>query len=399
MGRVLGRALLLVAVLLCGVIPAFSQNQTTAGISGIVTDASSAVVPNASIVAVSKETGVQRDAKSNSDGYYSLALLPPGTYLITVKANGFQTVTREGISVAIDQNARVDFRLQVGSVSTEVTVQTEAPLIETSNPNTTTTLTDRDLQNLPNPGQDLTYVANVAPGAIMNVISSNGYNGGNVEFNGLPSVANDFTIDGLDANDAWNSTNRSGASGLMLGLNSVQEASVNTESYAADLGRLGASQVNYITKSGTNQFHGNAYEIWNGSAMNATNYFINANPVPTKKPFSNTNEFGGNFGGPVFKDKLFFFTDLEGIRIVLPQLLNSILPTAAYQSYVLQQLPLGEPVGQTDPASGIHLPAEPGEVGLYKTLFGLVGTPTGTPFRDYRMPLGGRRERLRGTET
>ena len=211
----------------------------------------------------------------------------------------------------------------------------------------------------------------------MNVNSSGGYNGGNVEFNGLPSIANDFTIDGLDANDAWQSLNKSGASGLMLGLNSVQEASVNTESYAADLGRLGASQVNYITKSGTNSFHGNAYEIWNGSAMNATNYFINANPVPTKKPFSNTNEFGGNFGGPIFKDKLFFFTDLEGIRIVLPQLLTAILPSAGYQAYVLQQLPLGS--ATADPASGQPLPAEPGEVGLYKTMFGLVGTPSGTP--------------------
>jgi hypothetical protein len=386
MGRVLGRVFLLLAIFSCGVLAANAQNQTTAEISGIITDASGAAVPNAAVVAVSRDTGVQRDAKSNNDGYYSLALLPPGTYLLTVKAQGFQTVTREGISVAIDHSARVDFRLKVGSVTTEVMVETEAPLIETSNPNTTTTLSDRDLQNLPNPGQDLTYIANVAPGAVMNVNSASGYNGGNVEFNGLPSIANDFTIDGLDANDAWESTNRSGASGLTLGLNSIQEASVNTESYAADLGRLGASQVNYITKSGTNSFHGNAYEIWNGSAMNATNYFINANPVPTKKPFSNTNEFGGNFGGPIFKDKLFFFTDLEGIRIVLPQLLSAILPSAGYQAYVLQQLPLGSPT--PDPATGAPLPPEPGEVGLYKTMFGLAGTPSGTPIAIPGCPLG-----------
>ena len=166
MGRVLGRVFLLLAMISCVALAAFAQNQTTAEISGIITDASGAAVPNASVVAVSRDTGVQRDAKSNNDGYYSLALLPPGAYLLTVKAQGFQTVTREGISVAIDHSARVDFRLQVGSVTTEVTVQTEAPLIETSNPNTTTTISDRDLQNLPNPGQDLTYVANVAPGAI-----------------------------------------------------------------------------------------------------------------------------------------------------------------------------------------------------------------------------------------
>src|SRR5271168_2590039 len=209
MGRTLGGVLAFLLVFSCATFSAFAQNQTTAEISGIVTDASNLAVPNASVLAVSKDTGVHREAKSNGDGFYSLALLPPGAYLLTVKAQGFQTVTREGISVAIDHSVRVDFRLQVGSMATQVTVQTEAAMIETGNPNTTTTISDRDLQNLPNPGQDLTYVANVAPGAIMNVNSSSGYNGGNVEFNGLPSIANDFTIDGLDANDAWQSLNKS----------------------------------------------------------------------------------------------------------------------------------------------------------------------------------------------
>ena len=382
--RRMGRVLALFVVSLTGALPLLAQNQTTAEISGMITDASNAAVPNASVTAVGKETGIRRNTRSNNNGYYTLPLLPPGTYVLTVSATGFQTIAREGVSVDIDHTARIDFRLQIGSVSTQITVNSEPSVIETSNPNTTTTITDVELENLPNPGQDLTYVANVAPGAIMNTNSSAGYNGGNVEFNGLPSVANDFTIDGLDANDAWQSLNRSGASGLMLGLNSIQEASVNTESYSADLGRLGASQINYVTKSGTNKFHGDAYEIWNGSSMNATNFFINANPVPTKKPFSNTNEFGGNVGGPIIKDKLFFFTDVEGIRIVLPQILSATLPSAAYQSYVLQQLPLGG----VDPVIGGALPPEPGEVPLYQTLFSLVGTnPTGVPVALPSCPL------------
>jgi Carboxypeptidase regulatory-like domain/TonB-dependent Receptor Plug Domain len=372
----MGRFILIVIVFLCAAQTAIAQTQTTAEISGIITDTSGAVVPNAGVTAVSRETGLQRIAKANRDGYYSVALLPPGTYMLTVKADGFQTSTREGVVLSIDQTARVDFKLRVGSVSTQVNVQSDAPVIETSNPNTTTTVTREQLENLPNPGQDLTYAATIAPGAVMNVNSSNGYNAGNVEFNGLPSVANDFTIDGMDANDAWQSLNRSGASGLMLGLNSIQEASINTESYSADLGRLGASQINYVTKSGTNSFHGNAYEIWNGSSMNTTNYFIKANPNPPAKPFSNTNEFGGSIGGPILKSKLFFFTDLEGIRIVLPQLLNSTLPSPAYQQYVLQQLPLGG----YDSVIGMTLPPQPGEVSLYKTLFGLLpDTSKGTP--------------------
>jgi hypothetical protein len=375
---------LVVGFLVCGAWVVCAQTQTTAEISGIVTDSSGAVVPSANISAVGRETGVQRNARTNGDGYYSLALLPPGTYMLTVKADGFQTVSRDGVLLSIDHTARIDFKLQIGSVSTQVNVTSDASLIETSNPNTTTTVTRQQLEDLPNPGQDLTYAATIAPGAVMNVNSSSGYNGGNVEFNGLPSVANDFTIDGMDANDAWESTNRSGASGLMLGINSIQEVSINTESYSADLGRLGASQINYVTKSGTNAFHGNAYEIWNGSSMNTTNYFIRANPNPPPKPFSNTNEFGGSVGGPIIKNTLFFFTDLEGIRIVLPQLLNATLPSPEYQQYVLQQLPLGG----YDSTLGMPLPPQPGEVSLYQTMFGLMpDTSKGTPISIVGCPF------------
>ena len=380
----IGRLTLVAVLLFCAALPASAQTQTTAEISGIVTDSSNGIVVSARVTAVGKETGVQRNTETNGDGYYSLPLLPPGTYMLTVQARGFQTVTREGIILAIDHSARVDFKLQIGSVKTIVSVESNAPVIETSNPNTTTTVTREELENLPNPGQDLTYAATVAPGAIMNVISSGGFNAGTVEFNGLPSIANDFTIDGLDANDAWGGANRTGASGLQLGLNAIEETSINTQSYSADLGRNGASQINYATKSGGNTFHGNAYEIWNGASMNATNYFIKANPAHPPKPFSNTNEFGASVGGPILKDRLFFFTDLEGIRIVLPELLNSTLPSPAYQQYVLQQLPLGG----FDSVLGMPLPAQPAEVPFYQNTFKLLGdTSTGVPLSILGCPF------------
>jgi hypothetical protein len=380
----MGRLNLILGLVFCATQIAFAQTQTTAEISGIVTDVSGAVVQKASVTAVGKETGIQRATETNSDGLYSLPLLPPGTYMLTVKVQGFQTVAREGIILAIDHSARVDFKLQIGSVKTQVRVQSDAPIIETSNANTTTTVTRQELENLPNPGQDLTYAATVAPGAIMNVISAGGYNAGTVEFNGLPSIANDFTIDGLDANDAWGGANRTGASGLQLGLNAIEETSINTQSYSAELGRNGASQINYATKSGSNQFHGNAYEIWNGSSMNATNYFIKANPDHPAKPFSNTNEFGASVGGPILKDKLFFFTDLEGIRIVLPELLNSTLPSPAYETYVLQQLPLGG----VDSVLGTTLPPQPAEVPFYQNMFKLLGdTSKGVPLSILGCPF------------
>ena len=144
---------------------------------------------------------------------------------------------------------------------------------------------------------------------------------GNVEFNGLPATSNGYILDGYDSNDPWLGLNIGLSTNLVIGLDAVDQATVNTNSYSVDQGRYGASQVNYFTKSGTNQFHGDVYEIWNGSLLNAENYFLHANDTPgniTQKPRSNVNEFGVSVGGPIRKDKLFFFAHYEGIRIALP---------------------------------------------------------------------------------
>src|SRR5260370_483002 len=351
------------------------QTLTTGQISGTVTDPSGAVVPRAQVTVSNTNTGIKRTAESNSDGYYLVPLLDPGTYVVTITAKGFETVSREGITVAVSCSALVDYRLQIGAEETKVTISTAAPLIEPSNPNTTTTFNVTQLGNIPNPGNDLSYVANLAAGAIINTGNpSFPQNYGNVEFNGLPSLANDFTIDGLDANKAFYGTNATGASGLQLGLNAIQEVTINTASYGVDLGNLSASSINYVTKSGTNAFHGNAYETWNGSPMNANNFFLNANGQ--RKPRSNVNEFGASLGGPILKDKLFFFTDLEGVRLVLPVVLTSTLPTSAYQAYVFQQLPMGG----TDTLRGGMLPPQPAEMQFYKNMFSLIGdTSRGIP--------------------
>ena len=143
----------------------------------------------------------------------------------------------------------------------------------------------------------------------------NGY--GNVEFNGLPALSNGYIVDGLETNDPLTNLNSGLSTNLVLGLNSISEVTVNTLSYSVDQGRYGASQVNYITKSGTNQFHGNLYELWNGSVMNAADYFTNATPG-NHKPRSTVNHFGGSLGGPIMHNKLFFFFDSEWVRIALP---------------------------------------------------------------------------------
>jgi len=370
------RAVIALCILALVTARSLGQTLTTGQISGTVTDPSGAVVPKAQVTVSNTNTGIKRTTESNSDGYYFVPLLDPGTYVVTITAKGFETVNHEGITVAVSRSALVDFRLQVGTEEIKVTITSDAQLIEPSNPNTTTTFNATQLANLPNPGNDLSYVVNLAPGALISTGSSTHGGIGTVEVNGLPAVANDFSIDGLDANNPYFNTNATGASGLQLGLNAIEEVSVNTASYSVDQGRQEAAQINYVTKSGTSSFHGNAYEVWNGSSMNARNFFNNVKGI-AKKPRSNVNEFGASLGGPILASKLFFFTDVEGIRIVLPTTLTSTLPTPAYQTYVLQQLPLGgnDSVFPFPPFS--PLPPQPAEVPLYQNMFKLIGSPSG----------------------
>ena len=209
---------------------------------------------------------------------------------------------------------------------------------------------------------------------------SNGY--GNVEFNGLPALANGYIVDGLETNDPLTNLNSGLSTNLVLGLNSISEVTVNTLSYSVDQGRYGASQVNYVTKSGTNKFHGNLYEIWNGSVLDATDYFTNATPGD-HKPRSAVNHFGGSIGGPILHDKLFFFFDSEWVRIALPIVAPVTVPTSAFEGYVLQQLPLGG----KDAVTGASYAPAPQLVPFYQKMFSLYGNLGGTPLTVLGCPF------------
>jgi hypothetical protein len=266
---------------------------------------------------------------------------------------------------------------------------TEAPLlINPDNPNTSSSIGAKSLEDLPNPGGDLTYPLQFAAGALINtagsgndfVGSQNGY--GNVEFNGLPALANGYIVDGLETNDPLTNLNSGLSTNLVLGLNSIAEVTVNTLSYAVDQGRYGASQVNYVTKSGTNKFHGNLYELWNSSLFNAADFFTNATPG-NHKPRSTVNHFGGSLGGPILHDKLFFFFDSEWVRIALPIVTQTTVPTLAFQDYVLQQLPKG---GVDSITGSIYKPASD-LVPFYKQMFSLYRNTTGTPLAILGCPF------------
>jgi hypothetical protein len=366
----------------------FSQGETTSAIIGQVSDASGAAVPGATVTVTNKETGLRRSASTDDSGRFTFPQLKPAAYSVKVEAEGFETQQNDAVSSALGQKQTVDFRLKIAQSNQTVEVSTDAPILNPENANTLTSLNARALENLPNPGGDLTYPLQFAAGALVNTAGSSndfvgGTNGfGNVEFNGLPALSNGYIVDGLESNDPLTNLNSGLSTNLVLGLNSISEVTVNTLSYGVDQGRYGASQVNYITKSGSNQFHGNLYELWNGSRFNAANYFTNATPG-SHKPRSTVNHFGGSVGGAIIHDKLFFFFDSEWVRIALPIVTPTTVPTPTFQNYVLQQLPLGG----TDSVTGSVYQPSPQSVPFYQRMFSLYGNTSGTPLTVLGCPF------------
>jgi hypothetical protein len=379
-------AFLILTVMCLLPVKALAQGETTSAIVGQVRDTTDAVVAGATVTITNHETGLKRTARTDDAGRFNFPQLKPGTYSVRAEARGFDAGLNDDVISGLGQKQTVDFTLKVARSNEAVEVSDEAPLVNPENANTSTTLNAAALEDLPNPGGDLTYPLQFAPGALINtagssndfVGGSNGY--GNVEFNGLPALSNGYIVDGLETNDPLTNLNSGLSTNLVLGLNSISEVTVNTLSYSVDQGRYGASQVDYVTKSGTNQFHGNLYELWNGSLLNAADYFTNAT-VGNHKPRSTVNHFGGSVGGPIAHDRLFFFFDSEWVRIALPIVTPTIVPSPAFQQYVLQQLSGGQTTGC-------------GSIGanqnclFYQQMFRLYGRTSGTPTAILGCPLG-----------
>jgi hypothetical protein len=249
-----------------------AQTITTGGLSGTVTDPSGAVVANASVQLKSLLDGSVTSGKTNTQGAYNFSYLKPGDYSVTVNASGFQTEVRK-VTVALGAGATTNFQLSVGSSTTTVEVTGTSALVETENANINANFNSRALEMLPNPGNDLSAVALTTPGAVMNTSGGAMFGGGNFEVNGLPATSNLFTIDGSNDNDPYFNVNNSGATNLSLGLNDVSESTVVSNGYSGSYGGLAGANVNYVTKSGTNAFHGNAIYWWNGNILDANNYF------------------------------------------------------------------------------------------------------------------------------
>jgi hypothetical protein len=321
-------------VLLAVVVPHLAaQSMLTGDVVGTVTDPSGAVVSGATVTLSSVDTGSMQTAKTSSTGAFRFPLVKPGQYKLSVTATGFRTTTQT-ISAAVSAVTTANLQLQLGQGTETVEVSGAAPLIETENANISTTYNAAQVENLPNGGNDVTAYAYTTPGVTLNTSSGGGY--GNFTAFGLPATSNLFTVNGNDEMDPYLNLNNSGATNLLLGANEVEEVGVTSNGYTGQYGRMAGAQVNYSTKSGTNSFHGSAKYWYNDVSLNATDWFLkNTN---TKPGFDVNNQYAAAIGGPIVKDKLFFFIGTEGLRYVLATSNQIFVPTAAFETAVLNNL-------------------------------------------------------------
>jgi len=318
------KLLVLVAVLSL-LLPSMllGQSTITGAINGTVSDPSGAVLPNVDVHLKNVDRGFTNSTKTNSQGLYQFQLLEPGTYTITITAPSFKTFS-ETTTVSVSSTTIVNAKMEVGAAGTTVEVSGEAPLLQTESAEISTTFNAREIAEVPNPGNDLTFVAQTAAGSVMN--TGSGY--GNFSNFGLSASSNLFTLNGMYDNDPFLNLNNSGATNLLLGNNEVQEATVVTNGYSGQYGGFIGANVNYITKSGSNNWHGNANYWWNGRVMNANDYFHTdyANPAnDLPRGFDNANQYAASFGGPIWKNKAFFFWNYEGLRVIIPVTNNDLL--------------------------------------------------------------------------
>ncbi len=334
--------ILAVVAMLCLVAsPMFGQSLTTGSISGTVLDPSHAIVPGATVNLKGLDTGSTAATTSSPNGSFSFNLLRPGHYQLTVKHSGFAEIVQT-VEVEVGQNSKADINLTVAKGTETIEVSAAAPLINTE-PSNNTAFTQAEVAQLPSAGGDITNIADTAPGVVVN--GTGGY--GNFTANGMPATSNLFTVNGENDMDPYFNINNSGASNLTLGQNEISEATVITNPYGGQYGQLAGAQITYVTKAGTNAYHGNAAYWWNGRAVNANDWMNKQgqeaqhllDPTqPANLPgFSNANQWATSFGGPILKNKTFFFVDYEGMRFLLPNVDTVTAPTKAFASYVTAQ--------------------------------------------------------------
>ena len=291
--------------------------QTTAGLNGTVTDSTGAVLPGAKVTVTNVDTGAKRDTETNEAGLYQFPLLQSGSYSIAVQKDGFKQVAQDGVRLEVNQVAQIDFKMTLGAVSETVEVQSTAPLLESSTSSVGQVIESKAVSDLPLNGRNFAQLAILGPGVTGVGFAASGTIGSGTRpddmrpgtelfSNGNREQSNNFMLDGVD-----NNFRRNGLITLRPSVEAVKEFKIQTNMFQAEQGRNPGATINVITKNGTNQFHGSAYEFLRNAELDAKNFF--AKPGSAKPPYQQ-NQFGASLGGPIKHDKLFFFADYEGYR-------------------------------------------------------------------------------------
>src|SRR5579872_3140257 len=303
-------------------------------ILGTVTDPSGAVLNGAKVTVKNVATGLERTTETSADGSYSLPELPIGTYDVTITQAGFQTSVTKGVTVDVASQRRVDAAMKAGQVSTRVEVSADQlPLVETTNNTLGGVLTQNDVKDLPINGRDYTKLIFLNPGVAgsPDQITDSPGSFGEFSMNGARGRSNNYLLDGTDMNDGYRNDPAINQGGVfatpsaILPIDAVSDMRV-LSNFEPEYGRNAGAVVNIVTKSGTNSLHGDVFEYFRNNALDARNYF-DTTSVP-KAPFHN-NQFGGSVGGPIVKDKTFFFLDYEGQRENVGVVSLDCVPTLA----------------------------------------------------------------------
>jgi hypothetical protein len=326
--EVFRRATQLCGLLLIASLPAFGQ-LTTADILGTVTDGTGAVISDAQVTLINLGTQEKRTATSNASGDYTFTLLQPGHYSVLVKAAGFKASSTPDVAVEAGDRARADEHMDLGSTDETVTVEATTPLLQADSATVSSTVTAKSVQDLPLNGRNFVQMVDLVPGAnegAGNGLSSGGRpddrrsNAAGLSVNGQDDTLNNWVVDGVDDNERI-----IGTIGIKPNVEGILEITVQTNSYAAEAGRTAGGVINLVTRSGTNQFHGSVYEYFRNDIFDARNFFQNTG----NKPELRQNQYGGSIGGPVFRDRTFFYFDYEGLRQVAGMTDTGTVPTLA----------------------------------------------------------------------
>lgn len=303
----------ILSLTLCGLLllsSAWTQTETTGQITGQVTDPSGAAVVGAEVVLTSA-AGWQRNTSSNPTGHYKFPLLPPGPYRLQASASGFGTVSTENVRVLITETTEVNLQLPVGSREETVMVTAEAPLVQSENPTTGKVIQEETIRQLPLATRNFQQLLTLTTGTSGALPNSSDLGRGDAVFNvnGQRSISNSMVINGVDANSIGTGSTPNLA---VPTTDSLQEFKVQTSLYDASQGRNTGGVVAVVTKSGTNEWHGNAFYFIRNDSLNANNYFLNRQGV--ERPTYDRDQFGGTLGGPLMKDRAWFFVSYQGTR-------------------------------------------------------------------------------------